>query len=64
MPHHGAIKEKFIQDLKKSIKTVQGNSTLASKGSAAMYGMVAKIPLSSIVEDFMIALLGKVYSRQ
>lgn len=62
MPHHGAIKEKFVQDLKKSIEVVKANKELETKGSAAMYGMVAKIPLSSIVEDFMIALLGKVYS--
>jgi hypothetical protein len=53
----------FVEDLKASVAEVKANPQLAKQGSAAMYGLVAKIPSDSIVETFLTTLFSKVYDR-
>jgi hypothetical protein len=62
MPQHVRIKEKLIDDLVKSVAKVKETPELSSKGSAAMYGMVATIPSGAVVETFLEAFLSKVYT--
>lgn len=40
------------------------NGLLNSKGSAAMYGMVATIPDNAIVDDFLIGLFNELYKTK
>eukprot|EP00164_Ancoracysta_twista_P005606 GFYU01007687.1.p1 GENE.GFYU01007687.1~~GFYU01007687.1.p1 ORF type:complete len:518 (-),score=170.19 GFYU01007687.1:304-1857(-) len=61
MPPHAKIKEAFVKDLKAAVVTARKDPSLKSQGSAAMYGMVAKIPDNSIVENFLTTFLDKVY---
>eukprot|EP01111_Echinosteliopsis_oligospora_P012158 TRINITY_DN4138_c0_g1_i2.p1 TRINITY_DN4138_c0_g1~~TRINITY_DN4138_c0_g1_i2.p1 ORF type:complete len:542 (+),score=131.79 TRINITY_DN4138_c0_g1_i2:88-1713(+) len=62
MPIHMKIKQTFIDNLLSSIDTVLSQPSLQSQGSAAMYGMVAKIPSEEVVEDFLVSFLSKVYN--
>jgi len=34
---------------------------LSKKGSAAIYGMVATVPSTELIEDFLHKFLGKIY---
>jgi hypothetical protein len=40
---------------------VKAGGKRGSKGTAAMYGMVARIPDRTLVEDFIIRFFGEVY---
>jgi sphinganine-1-phosphate aldolase len=62
MPVHSLTREQFVNNLRASVEYIRKHSHLADSGTAAMYGMVAKIPSDSIVEDFLKSFMGKVYS--
>jgi len=62
VPAHTKTRVQFIADLKISVEAVKANPELVSSGSAAMYGMMAKIPDNTLLDEFMLALIGKVYS--
>lgn len=53
-PHHVAIVDKFLIDLKKALKLTLDNPEELPQGTAAMYGMVASIPNRDKVKDFII----------
>ena len=40
---------------------VQGNKNLSGKGTAGMYGMVAKIPDRAVVDEFILQFFDQVY---
>ena len=40
---------------------LQENKSLAKKGTAAMYGMIATIPDKAIVQDFVTEFFSEVY---
>ncbi|XP_064597644.1 uncharacterized protein LOC135464085 [Liolophura sinensis] len=61
LPHHVPFVEPLLQDLAKSCDEVKANKTLAKKGSAAMYGMVATIPDKAIINDFIVEFFSEVY---
>eukprot|EP00039_Didymoeca_costata_P023937 m.8756 g.8756 ORF g.8756 m.8756 type:complete len:540 (+) comp3951_c1_seq1:260-1879(+) len=64
MPPHSDVKEKLMNDMKNAIKTVTTDpAKYNAEGSAAMYGMVAKIPSGTIVEKFMVHLMDVIYTR-
>lgn len=60
-PAHGKVKEEFVADLRKSVEYVRAHPELANTGSAAMYGMVAKVPAPELVENFLLTYLSKIY---
>jgi sphinganine-1-phosphate aldolase len=61
MPTHFHTKEKFIEDLTKATQMVKENPNLATQGTASMYGMVARVPAASIINNFLRIFMGKVY---
>jgi len=61
MPPHARTKEKFIMDLKKSIEDVKMHPK-ENYSSAALYGLIGKIPSTDLVEDFLLTFMDKVYS--
>lgn len=63
MPNHAKIAAKFIVDLKASVAVVRADPSLNAKGTAAMYGLVAKIPDNAIVSDFLNTFLSTIYDR-
>ena len=42
---------------------VKDNPHLAKKGSAAVYGMAAELPVRSVVKDFLIEFFSEVYTH-
>lgn len=50
MPAHEESMDEFISDIKESIIHVRENPELAQQGNAAMYGMMAKIPVRGLVK--------------
>jgi sphinganine-1-phosphate aldolase len=61
MPAHKSKWQKLVADLKASVAHVKAHPELAHSGSAAMYGMVAKIPSDAIVEDFLLEFESQVF---
>lgn len=61
MPVHATVKDKFLKDLKESVKEVYDHPELQSKGSAALYGMVAKVPTDDLVEEYLNALFRNLF---
>eukprot|EP01125_Pyxidicula_operculata_P008834 TRINITY_DN2927_c0_g1_i3.p1 TRINITY_DN2927_c0_g1~~TRINITY_DN2927_c0_g1_i3.p1 ORF type:complete len:449 (-),score=71.97 TRINITY_DN2927_c0_g1_i3:80-1426(-) len=62
MPPHCAKRENLVSDLKKSLEYVKNHPELAKEGTAATYGMVAMVPSTGAVEQFLSALMRNVYS--
>ena len=48
--HNGPVIDDFADDLRSAVDRVVDEPSLASEGEAAMYGMMAKIPVRSAVE--------------
>eukprot|EP00117_Sycon_ciliatum_P031351 scpid52964/ scgid24538/ Sphingosine-1-phosphate lyase; Sphingosine-1-phosphate aldolase len=61
MPHHIGREMVFINDLTESADEVRGKASLSSKGTAGMYGMVAKIPDRAVVDEFILQFFDKAY---
>jgi len=64
MPPHSFTKDKFVSDLRASMNTVKEHPELTQTGSAAIYGMVGKVPSSSILDLFLKTLMSKVYTKK
>lgn len=63
MPSHAGKVPTFLADLAKSVDFVLNNPRMNKEGSAAMYGMVATIPSTVIVDKFLIEFQSQVLSR-
>ncbi|MCT4642217.1 MAG: aspartate aminotransferase family protein [Bacteriovoracaceae bacterium] len=50
MPIHDAYIDGFIEDLKESVAHVYAHPELKDSGNAAMYGMMAKLPVRGLVK--------------
>lgn len=50
MPSHENTKDDFIKDLKDAVQHVKDHPELAQSGNAAMYGMMAKLPVRGMVK--------------
>jgi sphinganine-1-phosphate aldolase len=64
MPQHVKTSEQFITDLKQSVQYVKQNpNEFATKGTVAMYGMLAKVENADedLIEDYLVAFMDKVY---
>lgn len=62
MPTHARIADQFLVDLKECVAETLAHPELKNDGSAAMYGMVAKVPDESIVDKFLCELMNKIYA--
>lgn len=62
LPHHVHSVGEFAGDLKAATAHVRENKQLAKKGTAAMYGQVAMIPDSAIVDDFILNFFSEIYT--
>jgi sphinganine-1-phosphate aldolase len=62
MPVHSHTRERLVADLLVAVDKVKRNPELSKSGTAAMYGMVAKIPSNEVLEEFLTAFMRKIYS--
>ncbi|MDD5447704.1 MAG: aspartate aminotransferase family protein [Actinomycetota bacterium] len=60
LPHEHIVDE-FTNDLKESVEYVRNHPSLAVKGNAALYGMIAKVPLRGMVKKEALKIMEKMY---
>ncbi|XP_013419086.1 sphingosine-1-phosphate lyase-like, partial [Lingula anatina] len=63
MPHHLNVLDGFIADLKAAAEDVKANPGQSAGGTAAMYGMMAKIPDKGIIDDFIVEFFSEMYKN-
>lgn len=63
-PLHGQIVDQFISDLKQSVERVLSNPSLAKKGNAALYGMIARVPLRGMVKKEVLKMMEQIYGPE
>ena len=59
--NNGAVIDDFAADLRDAVARVRANPELASEGDAAMYGMMAKIPVRSAVKMSVRKVMERLY---
>ncbi|MCD6569947.1 MAG: aspartate aminotransferase family protein [Deltaproteobacteria bacterium] len=63
-PLHERVVDEYISDLKKSVEYVRGKPGLASKGNAAMYGMIANVPLRGMIKNEVLKMMEDMYGPE
>ncbi len=61
--HHNVV-DTFISDLKEAVEVVKNNPELANQGGAAMYGLVANIPVRSMVRKNILKMMEGMYGPE
>ena len=64
MPAHESIVEQYLGDLRESVDYVRENPELATKGGAAMYGMISQIPLRGMVKKNVMNMMEDMYGPE
>lgn len=59
-PPHCKLVDQFLSALRQSVEYVKQHPELAKEGSAATYGLIAKIPSDAIVDQFLVSFMDKV----
>ncbi len=62
MPRHAEVAEQYLRDLAESVAEVRGRPELAEQGKAAVYGMIAGIPLRSLVKRQVLEMMTEMYA--
>jgi Glutamate decarboxylase and related PLP-dependent proteins len=60
-PVHAKVAQQFINDLKNAFEHVKKNPHLAYEGGAAMYGMIAHIPMRKMVRNNILKMMEGMY---
>ena len=61
-PKHAAIADKYLEDLRAAVAEVRANPELANTGGAAMYGMIAHIPMRGMIKKQVLNMMMEMYS--
>jgi len=60
-PLHLEVVKQYLKDLKASVAHVKKNPQLANEGGAAMYGLIANIPLRGMVKKNVLKMFAGMY---
>jgi len=63
-PRHAAIVDQYLADLQGGVEVVRRNPELATSGNAAMYGMIAHVPLRALVKREVAKMMNELYGPQ
>lgn len=61
MPPHAKVADVFLANLQEAVNEVRDHPELSNQGTAAMYGLIAKIPSGVVIEQFLSIFMSKVY---
>jgi len=61
MPRHAEVAERFLADLRASVAEVRAHPELSRAGSAAMYGMMAHVPLRGAIRGEVMRMMRAMY---
>jgi glutamate/tyrosine decarboxylase-like PLP-dependent enzyme len=59
--NHAPIISEYLRDVREAVSFVQSHPELQSRGSAAMYGMIAKVPFRGMVKKSALEMLERLY---
>ncbi len=60
-PHHATSADKYLEDLREAVEKVRANPELATQGGAAMYGMIAHIPMRGMIRKNVLKMMMQMY---
>lgn len=60
--NHVAHLDEYLEDLAEAVAFVKANPELATRGNAAMYGMMAKVPLRGLVKQGVLDVMQSMYA--
>ncbi len=60
-PAHETVADQYLADLKDALEFVKDHPGLASKGNAAMYGMIATVPFRGLIKKEVRKMMEKMY---
>lgn len=60
-PRHAAVVDTYLADLREAVAAVRSNPALGRQGNAALYGMIAKLPLRGVVRNEVLKMMEKMY---
>ena len=63
-PRHAGVVDNYLNDLRDAVDIVRRDPGLASKGNAAMYGMVANVPLRGLVKSQVTKMMTELYGSE
>jgi glutamate/tyrosine decarboxylase-like PLP-dependent enzyme len=63
-PRHAGVVEAYLADLREAVAIVRRNPGLAAKGNAAMYGMVAYVPLRGLIKTQVTKMMADLYGPE
>jgi hypothetical protein len=63
-PRHAGVVEAYLADLREAVTIVRRNPGLAAKGNAAMYGMVAHVPLRGLIKTQVTKMMADLYGPE
>lgn len=61
--NHLPVVDDYLRDLKEAVAFVKANPEVKSRGNAAMYGMMAKVPLRSMVKSAVQKIMEGMYGK-
>lgn len=59
--HHEAVVGPYLDDVREAVAFVRAHPELESRGQAAMYGMMAKVPFRGMVEKNVLDVMERLY---
>ena len=60
-PAHEAVADQYLKDLNDALEFVKTHPELASRGNAAMYGMIAHVPFRGLIKNQVQKMMEKMY---
>ncbi|MBL7664369.1 MAG: aspartate aminotransferase family protein [Bacteriovoracaceae bacterium] len=61
---HEQYIDEFVTDLKAAVEYTKAHPEKAKEGNAAMYGMIAKIPVRSMIKSSVMKMMEQMYSAE
>jgi len=60
-PLHAEVVDEYLADLRAGVETVKADPELATKGGAAMYGMISHVPLRGMIRKTVMKMMLDMY---
>jgi glutamate/tyrosine decarboxylase-like PLP-dependent enzyme len=59
--NHGPVIDDYLRDVREAVEVVKANPERSASGNAAMYGMMAKVPLRALVKKSVLGVMRGLY---
>jgi len=63
-PGHEAVVETFLGDLREAVREARAHPEWAEKGNAAMYGIMAELPMRGMIKKNVLDIMKKMYGPE